>query len=188
MAPEEIEAVALGAGLHDIGKLAIPEAVLGKDGRLDPVELAEVQSHAELASRLVADLELPTEVKQIIRSCHERFDGSGYPDRLVGEDIPLAARILAAAEALDAMTSERPYREAMDHASAEAEIKAAAGRQFCPDVVAALGRWLSKRPPFVVELGIGAKGSATSADMGHKAHVSTGATRQAEAQSPGSHG
>jgi diguanylate cyclase (GGDEF)-like protein len=164
MSGEELDAITLGAALHDLGKLAVPEAVLGKDGTLDDIERAEIHAHAELASRLVADLELPTEVKQIIRSGHERYDGTGYPDRLAGEDIPLAARIIAVAEALDAMTSDRPYRQAMDAAKAHAEIVASAGRQFCPEVVGALGRWLGTHPPFVADLANPAQGTGRNAD------------------------
>ena len=164
MGNEELEAITLGAALHDLGKLAVPEAVLGKMGILDEAERAEIHAHADLASRLVADLELPTEVKQIIRSGHERYDGSGYPDRLAGEDIPLAARIIAVAEALDAMTSDRPYREAMDATRAHAEIVAGAGRQFCPEVVGALGRWLGTKPPFVADLSSATKESGRNAD------------------------
>ena len=164
MGAEELEAITLGAALHDLGKLAVPEAVLGKDGRLDDAERAEIHAHAELASRLVADLELPTEVKQIIRSGHERYDGTGYPDRLAAEDIPLAARIIAVAEALDAMTSDRPYRDAMDAKRAHAEIVASTGRQFCPEVVDALGRWLGTKPPFVADLSSAAQGTGRNAD------------------------
>jgi diguanylate cyclase (GGDEF)-like protein len=166
MGDDECEAIALGAVLHDLGKLVVPDAVLGKDGALDDRDRAEMHTHAEMASRLVADLELPTEVKQILRSGHERYDGSGYPDGLVGDDIPLAARIVAVAEALDAMTSDRPYREAMDAARAHAEIVAGAGRQFCPEAVRALGRWLSHRPPFVADVSSRAQVRSEPAD-GH---------------------
>jgi diguanylate cyclase (GGDEF)-like protein len=177
MGPDEVEALTLGAGLHDLGKLAVPEAVLGKGGALDDADRAEIEHHAELASRLVADLELPGEVKQIIRSGHERYDGTGYPDGLAGEDIPLAARIIAVAEALDAMTSDRPYREAMDATTAHAEIVAGAGLQFCPEVVGSLGRWLRSQPPFVVDVSKAAKGSAKSADRGDRAPASAGTRR-----------
>jgi HD-GYP domain-containing protein (c-di-GMP phosphodiesterase class II) len=133
-------AVALGAILRDIGIAGVRDSTLLKHGRLDPVEREEVRRHTEVASRVIADLELPVVVKQIVRGHHEHWDGSGYPDGLAGEDIPLAARIVAVADALDAMLSPRPWRPALGALAAHAEIAAAAGRQFCPTVVAALGR------------------------------------------------
>jgi diguanylate cyclase (GGDEF)-like protein len=136
----ELRAVALGAVLRDIGTVGVRDATLLKHGRLDPVERDEVRRHTEVASRVIADLELPVIVKQIVRSHHEHWDGSGYPDGLAGDDIPLAARIVAVADALDAMISPRPWRPAIGALAAHAEIAAAAGRQFCPAVVAALAR------------------------------------------------
>jgi diguanylate cyclase (GGDEF)-like protein len=136
----ELRAIALGAALRDIGTVGVRDATLLKGGRLDQSELEEVRRHTDLASRLLADLELPVVVKQMVRSHHEHWDGSGYPDGLAGEEIPLGARILAVADALDAMLSPRPYREPMGALAAHAEIARGAGRQFCPEVVAALGR------------------------------------------------
>ena len=131
------DALVLGAALRDIGRAGVREAVLLKVGPLDPLEREEVRAHAELAGRLVAELELPAPVKQMVRSHHERWDGTGYPDALAGEEIPLPARILAVAEALDAMLSPRPWRPALPLARAMAELSAHAGTQFCPRVVAA---------------------------------------------------
>ena len=136
----ELRAITLGAALRDIGTVAVRDATLLKGGRLDPGEREEVRRHTDLASRVIADLELPVVVKQMVRSHHEHFDGSGYPDGLAGEDIPLAARILAVADALDAMLSPRPYRAPLGALTAHGEIAESAGKQFCPRVVEALAR------------------------------------------------
>ncbi len=135
---EEIPAINVGAIIHDIGKIGIPDEILLKAGPLSPEETAEMRKHPEMSSYILAELELPRVVKQMVRSHHERYDGEGYPDGLVGEEIPLAARILAVADAFDAMTSDRPYRRALPLALARAEIEEKSGSQFCPKVVAAL--------------------------------------------------
>jgi diguanylate cyclase (GGDEF)-like protein/putative nucleotidyltransferase with HDIG domain len=133
-----LPAIKVGAIIHDIGKIAIPDSILLKPGPLDPEEMAVMRRHPEMSSYIVAELELPAVVKQMVRSHHERFDGAGYPDRLVGAEIPLAARILSVADALDAMISDRPYRKALPLETARGEIENKAGIQFCPHVVAAL--------------------------------------------------
>jgi putative nucleotidyltransferase with HDIG domain len=135
---DELAAVRVGAVIHDIGKIGIPDRVLLKPGALEAAERDEIERHPEISSYILAELELPDAVTQICRSHHERYDGAGYPDGLAGEEIPLAARILTVADALDAMTSDRPYRRAMPSAAALAEIDAQSGSQFCPIVVAAL--------------------------------------------------
>jgi putative nucleotidyltransferase with HDIG domain len=144
-----IRAVNVGAAIHDIGKIGVPDRVLLKPGRLDPTEAAEMRRHPEIASYIVAELDLPPIVKQIVRSHHERWDGGGYPDGLRGEEIPLAARVLAVADALDAMTTDRPYRAAMSWELAIAEVHTRSGTQFCPDVLEALDRWLAREHPSV---------------------------------------
>jgi diguanylate cyclase (GGDEF)-like protein/putative nucleotidyltransferase with HDIG domain len=143
-----LRAVEVGAIVHDIGKIGIPDQILLKPGSLDQVELREMHRHTELGSYILADLELPPIVKQMARNHHERYDGSGYPDGLIGEEIPLAARILSVADALDAMTTDRPYRNALPLAQARAEIEAEAGAQFCPTVVTALRECLDEEPAF----------------------------------------
>ena len=109
-----------------------PTSILLKPGPLDPQEFAEMRRHPEMSSYIVAELELPPVVKQMVRSHHERYDGAGYPDRLLGEEIPLAARILSVADALDAMTSDRPYRKALPLEVARAEIEDKAGTPVLP--------------------------------------------------------
>jgi diguanylate cyclase (GGDEF)-like protein/putative nucleotidyltransferase with HDIG domain len=142
----DLQAVNVGALIHDIGKIGVPDAVLLKQGPLTDDEFAEIREHPRISSYIVADLELPPIVKQMVRSHHERFDGHGYPDGLVGEEIPLAARILSVADALDAMTSDRPYRSALSVQVARAEIEAKAGSQFCPQVVQALSACIEREP------------------------------------------
>ena len=158
----ELRAVEMGAVLHDIGKIGVADSVLLKDGVLDPGEQEQMRKHPEIASYIVADLELPAIVKQMVRSHHERFDGAGYPDGLTGEEIPLAARILAVADALDAMLSDRPYRKALPVAAARQEIVAGVGTQFCPRVVDALTRCLAREPGRGGDMADELRGSRTS--------------------------
>jgi diguanylate cyclase (GGDEF)-like protein len=144
----EQRAIGVGAVIHDIGKVGIPDDILLKPGRLSPEELAIIRSHPEISTYILAELELPPLVKEMVRHHHERIDGSGYPDGLEGEDIPLAARVLAVADALDAMTTDRPYRRAQRLDEARAEIAAQTGLQFCPRVVAALDASIVGDPEF----------------------------------------
>jgi putative nucleotidyltransferase with HDIG domain len=131
--------VELGGLLHDIGKLAMPGRILAKAGPLDDAEEAVMRTHTiegeRIAGRLTA---LPPAVPQVVRSSHERWDGEGYPDGLRGDEIPLAARIVAAADALDAMTSSRSYRAALPIDLALEVLRMEAGRQFDPTVIAVL--------------------------------------------------
>jgi diguanylate cyclase (GGDEF)-like protein/putative nucleotidyltransferase with HDIG domain len=147
----DLPAINVGAIIHDIGKIGTPDQILSKPGALNAEEIRQMRKHPEMASYIVAELELPPAVKQMVRSHHERFDGDGYPDGLVGEEIPLAARILSVADALDAMTSDRPYRDALPLDVACAEIQDKAGTQFCPRVVAALMKSLSQNRGFWAE-------------------------------------
>jgi len=122
--------------LHDIGKIGIPDAVLQKPGPLTRPERRRMQTHTIIGEQMlsgVAVMQGPG--LQIVRSHHERWDGRGYPDGVVGEEIPLGARVFAVADALDAMTSTRPYRRALPWGDARTEILAQSGRQFDPDVV-----------------------------------------------------
>jgi response regulator RpfG family c-di-GMP phosphodiesterase len=122
--------------LHDIGKIGIPDHVLAKPGPLTEAERRLIQSHTVLGEQMVGEAALLRgQGARVVRSHHERWDGSGYPDRLCRDDIPLGARIFSIADALDAMTSDRPYRPAGTWEEAVAEIAASAGTQFDPDVV-----------------------------------------------------
>jgi putative nucleotidyltransferase with HDIG domain len=122
--------------LHDIGKIAIPDEVLGKPGPLTDEERRLMQTHTVLGAQMLGGVAfLEHDAVEVVRSHHERWEGSGYPDRLSGEQIPLAARIFAVADTLDAITSHRPYREAQTWRVARRTIVAEAGKQFDPDVV-----------------------------------------------------
>jgi hypothetical protein len=143
---EELEAIEIGALLHDIGKIGIPEDVLRKPGKLDEDEWELIKTHPVISDYILSELELHPFVRQCARSSHERIDGTGYPDALSGEAIPLPARIVLVADALDALTSTRPYRAARPILGALAEIRAHTGTQFCPKVVAALEELWRKEP------------------------------------------
>ena len=118
--------------LHDIGKLAVPYRVLAKPAPLTPSEFALVRTHPEAGRRLLYELGFGARVQDVALCHHERWDGRGYPLRLRGEQIPLWARVFAVADAVDAMTSDRPYRRAMTLQDAAAEVRAQSGRQFDP--------------------------------------------------------
>ena len=132
----------LGALFHDIGKIGIPADILLKPGPLTPSERAVVETHPELGERILAPIEQLAEVRPIVRACHERWDGNGYPDGLAGEQIPLEARIVFACDAFHAMTTDRPYRERLPVEEAERRLHEAAGAQFDPRVVEAVLRAL----------------------------------------------
>jgi response regulator RpfG family c-di-GMP phosphodiesterase len=122
--------------LHDVGKIGIPDGILQKAGPLSPAERRRMQTHTVLGEAMLSGVSfLKGEGLKIVRSHHERWDGRGYPDGLSRQDIPLGARIFAVADALDAMTSHRPYRRAMSWSAAHAEILDQRKRQFDPDVV-----------------------------------------------------
>jgi HD-GYP domain-containing protein (c-di-GMP phosphodiesterase class II) len=123
--------------LHDIGKVAIPDAILFKTGPLTEAERALIARHPVVGSEILRDVDFLGEGKLVVRHHHERWDGTGYPDGLAGEDIPLAARVFAVADALDALTTDRPYRPACTLGEARAEILRSSGSQFDPAVVAA---------------------------------------------------
>jgi response regulator RpfG family c-di-GMP phosphodiesterase len=125
-----------GLLLHDIGKIGIPDRILLKDGPLEPMERRVMQRHPVLGEEILGDVELlHGEGLRVVRSHHERWDGAGYPDALSHDAIPLGARIFAVADALDAMTTERPYRRAGSWEPAVREVVDQSGRQFDPDIV-----------------------------------------------------
>jgi diguanylate cyclase (GGDEF)-like protein len=132
---EEVEEVTRAAELHDIGKMAVPDAILEKPAGLDEGEIELIRQHTIIGERILAVSPALRKVGMLVRHSHERYDGRGYPDGLVGDEIPLGARIIAACDAFDAMTSERPYQPAMPVAEALAELRRCSGGQFDPLVV-----------------------------------------------------
>ncbi len=126
---EEIETAGL---LHDIGKIGIPQSILCKPGKLTDEEFEVMKSHPEQGEKMLKDIKKLTLISNWLRTHHEKWDGSGYPNGLKGEEIPLSGRIIALADTYDAMTSDRPYRKALSHEIAIDEIKRCAGTQFDP--------------------------------------------------------
>ena len=123
--------------LHDVGKVAIPDAILYKPGPLDPAERALMSRHPVVGAEIVHGIEFLAEAADVVRFHHERWDGAGYPDGLAGEDIPLAARVFAVADVLDALTTDRPYRSAKSLRYARGMVKAESGQHFDPRVIEA---------------------------------------------------
>jgi two-component system cell cycle response regulator len=140
LGPGEVDQVRTAAELHDVGKVAIPDAILEKPGDLDENEWAFVKRHTIIGERIISAAPGLARIGAIVRSTHERWDGTGYPDGRAGEEIPLAARIVSVCNAFDAMVNERPYRFSVTLHDALDEIRRGAGTQFDPDVVTAFER------------------------------------------------
>jgi diguanylate cyclase (GGDEF)-like protein len=137
---DQLASIGQAAELHDIGKVAIPDAILEKPGPLDEAEWSFVRRHTAIGERILAAAPALSFVAKLVRHSHERWDGGGYPDGLVGEAIPLGSRIVSVCDAFDAMVGERPYRASRNFDSALEELVQCAGSQFDPDVVAAFVR------------------------------------------------
>jgi putative nucleotidyltransferase with HDIG domain len=138
--PDQVESIRNAGYLHDIGKIGTPDSVLTKNGILTEEEMETMKQHPGDSQKILSHAQLADEVKEMIRHHHERYDGSGYPDGLKGDDIPLGSKILAVADAYEAMTSTRPYRESKSEEDAVAELKNNVGKQFAPDIVEAFFR------------------------------------------------
>jgi putative two-component system response regulator len=136
-----LTALRYGALLHDVGKVGIDEAIIRKQGPLTREEYRTMQQHTLIGARIVAPLRLAAVVGPIVRGHHEHWDGTGYPDRLAGERIPLGARIVSVADAFDAMTTQRPYNRVRSEIEALACLRAGAGVYWDPQVVAAFVGW-----------------------------------------------
>jgi ribonuclease P protein subunit RPR2 len=132
--------IEFGFLLHDVGKVAVPDAILYKPEPLSDEERLLMQRHTVIGWEILRDIDFLGEAKQVVRSHHERWDGDGYPDRLAGEEIPMAARVFSVADTLDALTTTRPYRQASPLAEARAIISAVAGEQFDPAVIEVFAR------------------------------------------------
>jgi diguanylate cyclase (GGDEF)-like protein len=137
MDAEQIDEVGRAAELHDIGKIAIPDEILRKPGSLTLEDWQLVREHTLIGERILAAAPALAPVGRVVRATHERWDGGGYPDGLAGEEIPLGSRVIAVCDAFDAMTSGRPYREAVDTQEALAELRRCCGTQFDPRVMEA---------------------------------------------------
>jgi HD-GYP domain-containing protein (c-di-GMP phosphodiesterase class II) len=135
----------LGALFHDIGKIGIPETILSKPGPLTSTEREIVETHPELGEKIIAPIDRLEEVRPIVRHCHERYDGAGYPDRLAADDIPIESRIILVCDAYHAMTTDRPYRKRLPADEALRRLHEAAGTQFDPRVVEVCARVLVSR-------------------------------------------
>ena len=132
---QQLKRLELGALFHDIGKIGIPEAILSKPGPLTEPERRLIETHPELGERIIAPIDRLEEVRPIVRHCHERYDGAGYPDKLAGKDIPLESRIIFVCDAYHAMTTDRPYRKRLSKVEALRRLDQAASTQFDPRVV-----------------------------------------------------
>ncbi len=146
MSSEETETIKIAGTVHDIGKIGIKEDVLNKSGKLTAGEFEHVRDHSEIGKHILEPIG-DREIIDIVAYHHEQYDGSGYPAGLSGEEIPIGARIIAVADCYDAMTSERPYRKAMAHKEAVAEIISGSGTQFDPKVVDAFLQLYKARKP-----------------------------------------
>jgi two-component system cell cycle response regulator len=144
MRPEALDEVARAAELHDVGKMAIPDAILEKTGPLDDAEWSFMRRHTIIGERILLAAPALRSAARLVRATHERWDGRGYPDGLAGENIPLGARVVAACDAYHAMTTERPHRPRRSSSEALAELYRCAGTQFDPTVVEAFGRVLER--------------------------------------------
>jgi len=135
---EELKDLELAGILHDVGKIGVPESILWKPARLTPEETAIMGQHPVRSAQIIGDIPVLQRAKQWVLHHHEYLDGSGYPDHLVGDAIPLGARIILVADAYDAMTTDRPYRKAIGHERAAGELRKYSGKQFDGQLVEAL--------------------------------------------------
>ena len=142
---DQVRDVELGAVLHDIGKVRVPEAILNKPGPLTEDEWAVMRTHPEVGEQILRPIQSLQAILPIVRHHHERWDGTGYPDKLIGRAIPLGARIVAVCDAYRAMTEDRPYRAALGEVEARKELRLGAGSQFDSECVDALLRALDRR-------------------------------------------
>jgi putative nucleotidyltransferase with HDIG domain len=147
LSEETMRVIRVGALLHDVGKIGVPDEILRKPGRLTDEEFVVMQRHPVLGAMLVGAVPGMEAILDVVRSHHERWDGKGYPDNLAGEDIPLLGRITAVADAVSAMTTTRPYRKEMDWKVAMDQVKAGSGTQFDPAAASAFLRAAARRRP-----------------------------------------
>src|SRR5271157_3772415 len=183
---DEIEALRAATLLHDIGKLAIPEHIINKPGRLTPEEFEKMKIHTLVGAEILQRVAFPYPVAPIVRSHHERWDGTGYPDGLKGEQIPIGARVIAAVDCLDALASHRQYRAAMSLDAAMAELSSESGKAFEPRIVEVLERRYRDLETMVQPDSMAAEKAALSVGIDDEAgaEASGGFERCAPASSP----
>src|SRR5260221_10836147 len=140
LSPLEMEALRAASVLHDIGKLAVPEHIISKPGKLTPEEFEKMKVHPVVGAEILDQVRFPYPVAPIVRSHHEKWDGSGYPLGIVGEAIPIGARIISAVDCLDALASDRQYRRAMPLDKALAIVVSESGKSFDPKIVEIIER------------------------------------------------
>lgn len=138
LSDDQLRDIELGGILHDIGKIGVPESILWKPDKLNKEEKEIMARHPVKSAQIIGELKGLKRAREYVRHHHEYFDGSGYPDGLAGDDIPIGARLIMVSDAYDAMTTDRPYRDAIGHDKAMEELKRMSGKQFDPDVVEAL--------------------------------------------------
>src|SRR6267142_2687253 len=140
LSASEMQALRAAALLHDIGKLAVPEQIISKPGKLTPEEFEKIKIHPVVGAEILESVQFPYPVVPIVRAHHEKWDGSGYPAGLKGEEIPIGARILSSVDCLDALASNRQYRRALPLDDAMDHVRAESGKSFDPRVVDLLSR------------------------------------------------
>ena len=143
---DQLERLEYMAVLHDVGKIGIKDAVLNKQAKLDDEEFAIMKSHTMIGAKILGEMKTLQELVNGAKYHHEKFDGTGYYNRLKGEEIPLEARIISVSDTYDAMTSDRPYRKGLDHEIAMNEINRCSGTQFDPEVVKYFNKVMEKSP------------------------------------------
>jgi HD-GYP domain-containing protein (c-di-GMP phosphodiesterase class II) len=174
IAPDDRQELEFAAMLHDVGKISIPKEILHKPTALTEREF-EVIKHHTIEGQFMLDRVggLLARVGEVVRSCHERWDGRGYPDGLAGEEIPIAARVVFACDAYNAMTTDRPYRAAMPPEAAIAELSANTGTQFDPKIVAALVKVVERGAPMSVTTSDGVRAVLAAAPLAHSASAAS---------------
>lgn len=149
---EDIKTLRIGGLFHDIGKIGIPDSILLKETKLDDDEYSQIKNHPSIGAHILCNAEIFQEIIPIVKHHHEKYDGTGYPSKLAGADIPFLARIAAVADTFDAMTSKRTYREALPLDVVKSEIKRCSGTQFDPEIAKAFLEILDKQYDKILEI------------------------------------
>ena len=176
---DEVARIRLAAELHDIGKSAVPRAILEKEEPLDETEFAYLRQHSVIGERIVAAAPALAEIAPLVRATHERPDGTGYPDGLRLDEIPLGSRVIAVVDAFDAMTADRPYQRRRSVDEALAELRRASGTQFDPRIVAAFCALVEQRDERAWQRMRGGRARAGAAGRTSRARAAATAARTA---------